>query len=174
VGTQGAFVYLGTVRVLPTETMPPGFPAQTQKPSRMFRKQLAECGMELSPAKPPGRPARGARGAPENPAAVKIRSRKKRGPSCVSLRLGWPYGPAGVGTAANGSRSVGHGPISPLPLQDFGLSAHNKQPSLPRSKRETLEVYAVAFWEAKYRGLRTPIYRVADHPRGKLGRGRTT
>ena len=150
------------------------FPPKLRNRPRMFRKQLAERGMELSPAKPPGRPARGARGAPENPAAVKIRSRKKRGPSCVSLRLGWPYGPAGVGTAANGSRSVGHGPISRLPLQDFGLPAQNKQPSSPRFQRGNNRGALVAFWEAKYRGLRTPIHRVADHPRGKLGRVRPT
>ena len=60
---------------------------------------------------------------------------KKRGPSRFLLRLGWPYGPAGVGTAANGSRAVGHGPISRLPLQDFGLPAQNKQPSLLRSQK---------------------------------------
>ena len=165
---------LGTLKVLPTETMPPGFPPKLRNRSRMFRKQLAERRMELSPANPPGRPARGARGAPENPTAVKIRSCKKRGPSRFFLRLGWPYGPAGVGTAANGSRSVGHGPISRLPLQDFGLSAHNKQPSLPRSQKGNNGDALGGVLGSKYRGLRTPIHRVADHPRGKLGRGRTT
>ena len=73
------------------------FPAQTQKPSQNVQKQLAERRMELSPANPPGRPARGARGAPENPAAVKIRSRKKKGAFAffvapwVALRARWGW-----------------------------------------------------------------------------------
>ena len=173
-GTQGAFVYLGTLKVLPTETMLPGFPPKLRNRPRMFRNNSLSAGWSYRPqTHQAGLPeVQGAH--PKTQRLSKFARVKKRGHVAVSLRLGWPYGPAGVGTAANGSRSVGHGPISPLPLQDFGLSAHNKQPSLPRSKRETLEVYAVAFWEAKYRGLRTPIYRVADHPRGKLGRGRTT
>ena len=95
VGTQGAFVYLGTLKVLPTETMLPGFPPKLRNRPRMFRNNSLSAGWSYRPqTHQAGLPE--AQGVHPKTQRLSKFARVKKGGSRFLCALGGPTGPLGL------------------------------------------------------------------------------